>query len=130
MGNHSITASFFGQRPAAKALLSVEPRWWDADELCADSRFAKTHDCGSHFDWDVDLTVNEFCDLHEKFRRRAVSSIYAGPERRAIIRRHMEDIDGAIAGTLGTIAKIHVNIAVWQGAAPPLLGTLRTSHRT
>jgi hypothetical protein len=115
MAGRSICISFYGKGLASnKSVLNVEPRWWNADDLCADSRFEKTNESGSYFDWDADLTVREFRELHEKFRPQATSGIYTGAHWQAIIQPKIQAIDEALAGALGKIVKIHVQVAEWE----------------
>jgi hypothetical protein len=111
MAGQSINIRFYGQGLARKSVLDVEPRWWDAEDLCADAQFTKSHDSGSHFDWDAHLTVEEFIRLHERFRPRATSGVYARHDWQEIIRPRIQAIDGALAGTLGKISKINVRVA-------------------
>jgi hypothetical protein len=49
-----VNICFYGMDSASKPLACIEPRWWDAEVLCADSRFTMTNESGSYFDWGTD----------------------------------------------------------------------------
>ncbi len=115
MAGQSINICFYGQRVPPRSILKVEPRWWDAANLCADSRFAKTSDSGSYLDLNAYLTVEEFIMIHEKFRPRSTAGVYTAQEWQVIIQPKLQAIDGALAGTLGKISQIHVQVAGWGG---------------
>jgi hypothetical protein len=114
MAGKSITISFYGKGRPTGPLLNVEPRWWDADDLCADSRFEMSNETGSYYDWSADLTVREFINLHEAFRPQATSGVYAAPDWQKIIQPRIKAIDDAVAGALGKIVKIEVRVAEWE----------------
>jgi hypothetical protein len=95
-------------------LCEIEPRWWDAEVLCADSRFTMSNETGSYFDWSADLTAAEVRDLHESFRPQAMSGLYGLPDWQKIIQPQLQAIDGALAGALGQIAKVSVQVFEWE----------------
>jgi hypothetical protein len=114
MAGKSITITFHVKDRSAKPVLNVEPRWWDADALCADPRFKMSNETGSYYDWSADLTVKEFRDLHEAFRPQATSGVYAAPDWQKIIQPKIKAMDYALAGAHGKISNIHVQVAEWE----------------
>jgi hypothetical protein len=114
MAAKSVTIRFYRVGGSDEPALRVEPRWWDADELCADPRFTMTNETGSYFDWSADLTVAEFRAMHEDFRPLATSSFYEAPDWQEIIQPRMQVIDGALSGALGEIEKINVTVFEWE----------------
>ena len=114
MAAKSVIIRFYKVGGSSEVALQIEPRWWDADELCKDPRFEMTNETGSYFDWSADLTAAEFRDMHEAFRPRATSRFYGAPDWQKIIQPQMQVIDGMVAGALGEISKVNVKVFEWE----------------
>jgi hypothetical protein len=95
-------------------VLVIEPRWWDTEELRSNPKFSKSNETGSYFDWDADFTEAEFRLLHEHFRPLATLGRYADSDWQKRIQPQLHILDAALAGGLGTIAKIHVSVYEWE----------------
>lgn len=103
---------YAGIRP--EPVLIVEPRWWSPAELCKDSRFKMSNETGSYYDWGATLTVEEFRELHERYRSDLKGGLYATSGWRAVIDPMVQVIDGALAGGVGTISHIEVTVFEWE----------------
>lgn len=90
--------------------LVLEARWWDTDELCKDPRFIQSNDTGSYYDWDAELSVPDFQILHERYRVQMQTGLFAGDDWQKVIQPKMQMIEAALAGGLGTLSHIHVNV--------------------
>jgi hypothetical protein len=110
----SVVVCFYALGGSSGPELRIEPRWWDADILCADPRFAMTNETGSYFDWSADLTEDEFRALHEAFRSSATSGVYEDADWQRVIQPQIQVIDGAMAGALGKVAKVNVTVFEWE----------------
>jgi hypothetical protein len=114
MAAKSVTISFYGTTDASDAALCIWARWWDAEVLCADPRFTTTNETGSYFDWSADLSLVEFTNLHDMFRAKTMSGLYAAPDWQKVIQPKIQAIDGALAGALGEISRINVHVSEWE----------------
>jgi hypothetical protein len=110
----SVVVTFRTVGGSSEPDLRIEPRWWDPEVLCADSRFKMTNETGSYLDWTATLTKDEFRVINEAFRSRAVSGYYASPDWQRIIQPQAQIIDGALAGGLGQLASVTVTVFEWE----------------
>lgn len=94
--------------------LIVEPRWWNAEELCRDPRFVESNETGSYFDWEATLSIDEFKMLHERYRHAAQSGLFMLPDWQRVIGPMIQVLDAALAGGIGTITKIEVSVFEWE----------------
>lgn len=99
---------------ATAPVLSLEPRWWDKEALRRDPRFVESNETGSYFDWDADLSLAEFRELHERFRPLANQGVFEYSGWQARIGPELEQIDAAVAGDLGPIRHVHVAVFEWE----------------
>ena len=97
--------------------LIIEPNWWYTPALCADKRFVCTNDTGSFFDWTADLSIEEFRELHERFRPLSLTSVYQYEAWQVIIRPKMQIIDAVLAGGVGRISHVNVRVYEWESGS-------------
>jgi hypothetical protein len=98
---------------AGKPLLALEPSWWPARELRNDPRFVESVGDG-YLDYSARLSVTDACELHEKFKPRAFSGLYADKAWQAIIRSQCAELDAAFAAGAGKYSHFTVRIMEWE----------------
>ena len=95
-------------------LFTLEPLWWDANELKRADRFVVTNDTGSYSDYDADFSIEETRTLHEKFREATVSGIYGVEGWKSRIQPMMEVLDNALQAGSEKYSHFHVTIFEWE----------------
>ena len=93
---------------------TLEPSWWDANELKRDDRFTVTNDTGSYDDYDADLSVEETRALHEQFREATVSGIYGVEGWQSRIRPILDVLDEALEVGNNKYSHFHVTVFEWE----------------
>ena len=96
-----------------KELLYLEPRWWEARDLMDDPRFVISRTAG-YVDLDADVSLEEFRELHERFKPNAVTGLWGGEAWKEIIPPQLEAIEGVIGSAAETDARFHVRVFEWE----------------
>ena len=55
-------------RKDGRALMEIEPNWWDAQELMQDRRFAEPQQQGRFQHYHADLSLDEMRELHDRYK--------------------------------------------------------------
>lgn len=113
MAARYVWASFYTVG-ATRPRLSMQLRWWDADALCRDPRFAHSNASGSYNDWSARLDEAAFRELYERFLPDALTGLYAGSGWRERIAPERQILEGALAGGLGALDHIEVGVHEWE----------------
>ena len=101
-------------KKTGKALLDMEPQWWRANQLEDDERFVMSND-GSYFDYDADLSIEEMKDLHEQFKRAAITdTVYGSDQWQEIIQSKLELLDKALYSETDQYSHFHVTVFEWE----------------
>ena len=94
-------------------LLYLEPRWWEARQLMDDPRFEVSQTAG-YVDLDADFSLQEFRELHERFKQNAITGLWGGDAWQEIIPPQLKVIEDVIAFAAETDAQFHVTVFEWE----------------
>ena len=97
-----------------KALVEMEPDWWDADELMQDNRFTEKIRARGYRGFDADLSISEMRDLHEHYKKNVTTIQKWLCFKFKRLSRPCRKMQEALFDRSGRYARFHVRISEWD----------------
>jgi hypothetical protein len=88
-------------KETGRVVLTIEPRWWDANELRADDRFKDISTDLGYEDLEAHLWFEDMRVLHEKYKGGAGS----------LMRCEMQELETALYTSVDTYSFFHVTVS-------------------
>ena len=67
-----------------------------------------------YVDYDADFSLEEFRELHERFKPNATTGFWSGEAWKEIIPPQLQAIEDAVASASETNAQFHVTVFEWE----------------
>ena len=90
-------------KETGRVVLTIKPRWWNADELRADDRFKDISTFLGYEDLEAHLWFEDMRVLHEKYKERAMSSEQT----------KVQELETALYTSVDTYSFFHVTVSEW-----------------
>lgn len=82
--------------PGTTPWLTLEPKFWDSEELKSDPRFGLEPEMQGYDDYVARLKTHQFAELQERFKKRLAGSLWDSDGWRETIQANVAMLDAAI----------------------------------